>query len=120
MNKLNTSQLNKIKALLADTELRLLELLNFDEVAAETVELDQSKVGRLSRMDALQQQAMAQASSETHKQQLFKVHRALHKIEEADYGSCEECGEAIPFARLQVQPESGFCVDCLQALEENQ
>lgn len=120
MSTLNTSQLDKIKTLLADTELRLLELLNLDDEATQAVELDQSRVGRLSRMSALQQQALAQASNETHKQQLIDVHRALHKIEEADYGYCEKCGDAIPFKRLQIQPESGFCVDCLQALEDDQ
>lgn len=118
MSTLDTSQLKQLKARLADIEQQLHEFLNLDEVAAETVELDQSKVGRLSRMDALQQQAMAQASSEAHRQQLIKVHRAMQKIEEGEYGYCDECGESIPFERLQIQPESDFCVKCLQELED--
>jgi len=118
MSALKTSQLLELETQLKELEQQLHSFLNLDEEAAETVELDQSKVGRLSRMDALQQQAMAQASSEAHKQQLIRVHQALHKLEEGDYGFCEECGESIPFARLQVQPESDFCVNCLQALED--
>lgn len=117
MSTLTSSQLEQLKARLADIEQQLHEFLNLDEVAAETVELDQSKVGRLSRIDALQQQAMAQASSEAHHQQLAKVHRAMQKLEEGEYGYCEECGKPIPFKRLQIQPESDFCVECLQALE---
>ena len=120
MNELNTSQLTRLKAQLDEVQQQLEEFLNLDEAAVETVELDQSAVGRLSRMDALRQQAMAQANSEAHKQQLLKVHSALHKINEGEYGYCDECGEAIPFARLQVQPESDYCVSCLQALEEDQ
>jgi len=118
MSELKTSQLVELKNHLDELQQQLEALLNFDEAAAETVELDQSKVGRLSRVDALQQQAMTQANSEVHKQQLVRVHRALHRIAEGDYGYCEECGGKVPFARLQVQPESGFCVTCLQALED--
>lgn len=118
MSELKASQLAELKDHLDELQQQLEAFLNLDEAAVETVELDQGKVGRLSRMDALQQQAMAQASSEVHKQQLVQVHRALHRIEEGHYGYCEECGETVPFARLQVQPESDFCVKCLQALED--
>ena len=117
MSALKPSQLAALKIHLNELQQQLEVFLNLDEAAAGTVELDQGKVGRLSRMDALQQQAMAQANSETHKQQLIQIHHALHRIEEGHYGYCEECGETVPFARLQVQPESGFCVTCLQALE---
>lgn len=120
MSTLKASQLALLKRQLNERQQQLEGFLTLDEVATETVELDQSKVGRLSRMDALQQQALALAlaNNETHKQQLIRVHRALHKIDVGDYGYCEECGQAIPFARLQAQPESEFCVDCLQALED--
>jgi len=117
MSALKPSQLAALKIHLNELQQQLEVFLNLDEAAAGTVELDQGKVGRLSRIDALQQQAMAQANSEVHKQQLVRVHRALHKIEQGDYGYCDECGEAIPFARLQVQPESDFCVKCLQTQE---
>ncbi len=117
MSTLKAPQVTELKNHLDELQQQLEAFLNLDEVATETVELDQAKVGRLSRMDALQQQAMAQASSEAHKQQLVQIHRAQHKIEAGHYGYCEECGETIPFARLQVQPEAEFCVNCLQALE---
>lgn len=118
MDKLTKQQLKQLAGQLTEIEQQLHRFLNLDEEAAETVELDQSKVGRLSSLDALQQQAMAQASEEAHRIQLNKVHRAQHKIAEGEYGFCEECGEPIPYARLQVQPESDFCVTCLQALED--
>jgi RNA polymerase-binding transcription factor len=117
MSTLKAAQLAELKIQLKESEQQLESFLNLDVAAAETVELDQSKVGRLSRIDALQQQAMAQASSGAHSRQLMRVHQALLKIEQGDYGYCEECGKDIPFARLQVQPESDFCVTCLQAQE---
>jgi DnaK suppressor protein len=118
MTALTTPQLKQIKTLLTQTQQQLQNCLNLDDAAAETVALDQGKVGRLSRMDALQQQAMAQASSTAHKQQLFNIARALDKIATGDYGYCEQCDDSILFARLQVQPEADYCVSCLQALEE--
>ncbi|MEH6357953.1 MAG: TraR/DksA family transcriptional regulator [Pseudomonadales bacterium] len=120
MTALKTPQLAAFKIQLEELEQQLDKFLRLDEVTAETVELDQSKIGRLSRIDALQQQAMAQASSETHKQQLVNVHLALQRLGEGDYGYCEKCGGEIPLERLQVQPEAGYCVSCLQTLEENQ
>ena len=65
-----------------------------DESAA-TVELDQSKVGRLSRMDALQAQAMAQASVERREQALRNIAVALQRIEDDEYGECVACDEPI-------------------------
>ena len=120
MADLKAPQLAAIKIQLGKLQQQLEKFLPLDQATAETVELDQSKVGRLSRVDALQQQAIAQASSEVHKQQLVSVHRALQRLGEGDYGYCEQCGESIPLARLQVQPEANCCVSCLQALEENQ
>ena len=120
MNSFSPEQLEQLKDQLKVLQQELIQFLHLDEATAETVELDQGKVGRLSRMNALQQQAMAQASGTAHKQQLLKVQRALHHIEQGDYGYCEACGQLIAFARLQAQPESEYCITCLQALEENQ
>lgn len=98
-------------------EEELLSLLDISAESADTVVLDQSKVGRLSRMDAMQQQAMAQSNRAGYRERLKAVRAALQSIYSGDYGYCEQCGEAINFARLQIRPESNICVSCQAALE---
>ena len=76
------------------------------------VELDQTSVGRLSRMDAMQQQAMAEAQSRRRVSRLKAIGAALKRMELDDYGWCEECGEEIPMGRLNLDPCAPKCVDC--------
>lgn len=95
----------------------LLSALDEGEVAARPVNLDQNKVGRLSRMDALQQQAMQQASQQSIRARLVAVARALQSLEAGEYGYCESCGEVIPAARLEIKPEALLCIDCQERLE---
>jgi DnaK suppressor protein len=82
------------------------------QAAQQTVELDQQAVGRLSRMDALQNQAMAQAQARRRQAERQKIHAALHRIEEGEYGYCTECGEDIALARLAADPAIPRCLDC--------
>ncbi len=82
-----------------------------DESAA-VVELDQSKVGRLSRMDAMQAQAMARASGQRRQETLRRIAAALRRIDEDEYGLCLECGEAINPKRLDFDPTLSLCIDC--------
>ncbi|RZV38227.1 MAG: TraR/DksA family transcriptional regulator [Chromatiales bacterium] len=88
-----------------------------DESAA-IVELDQSKVGRLSRMDAMQAQAMAKASAERREQMLRRIDAALVRVENDDYGICEECGEPINPKRLEFDPTVTLCIDCASSAEQ--
>lgn len=80
--------------------------------AAATVELDQSRVGRLSRMDAMQAQAMSQDGRRRREAKLRGVARALRRIEDDDFGWCEDCGEAIHARRLMADPTATLCVAC--------
>ena len=82
-----------------------------DESAA-IVELDQAKVGRLSRMDAMQAQAMAKASAQRRTEMLRRIEAALHRIDNDEYGFCEECGEPINPKRLEFDPTVTLCVGC--------
>lgn len=84
---------------------------------ARPVELDQTRVGRLSRQDALQSQALSVAALERSRAQINRLRRALKKIEDDDYGWCEECGEAIPEARLEIDPAADYCVACARRRE---
>ena len=85
--------------------------------AAQVVELDQSKVGRLSRMDAMQAQEMAKASGQRREQMLKRITVALARIEADDFGYCRDCEEPIPSKRLQFDPTATRCVDCASAAE---
>ena len=85
--------------------------------AAQTVELDQNRVGRLSRMDAMQGQAMARASAERQAVQLKLVSAALERIDAGEYGRCLECDEDIANGRLEVDPTAEYCISCAQSRE---
>ncbi|EEB76833.1 hypothetical protein GPB2148_3435 [marine gamma proteobacterium HTCC2148] len=81
--------------------------------AADTVALDQSKVGRLSRMDAMQAQQMAQETARRRQQQLQKIKSALYRLEDGNYGYCFTCGDAIDIGRLNFDPASTRCIGCM-------
>jgi DnaK suppressor protein len=82
-----------------------------DESAA-VVELDQSKVGRLSRMDAMQAQAMAKASGQRREAMLRNIEAALKRIDDGDYGLCRVCDEPINPKRLEFDPTALRCIEC--------
>ena len=82
---------------------------------AGTVGLDQSAVGRLSRVDALQHQAMAQAQERRTELRLAQVENALKRVENGTYGDCLDCGEPIGEARLLARPEAPFCLSCAES-----
>ncbi len=90
--------------------------LERDEAASEAerapVELDQTSVGRLSRMDAIQVQAMALASQQRRKAELDRVNSALARIDDEEFGYCIVCGEAIAEARLANDPSVATCIRC--------
>ena len=88
------------------------------EQSAQVVEMDQAKVGRLSRMDAMQAQAMAQAAAQRREQMLKKITVALARIDNDDFGMCQACEEPIPAKRLEFDPTVTRCVDCASAAGE--
>jgi len=91
-------------------ELDSLEAANEEDRAV--VVLDQQSVGRLSRMDALQNQAMAKETQRRRSQERARIAAALKRIQEDEYGWCAECGEAITPKRLDVDPMAMMCVKC--------
>jgi len=95
------------------------ELRSFLDASVEgsrPVELDEP-IGRLSRMDAMQQQSMAKANRTAAEQRLQRVEAALRRIAADEYGSCLRCEEPVGFPRLKVQPEAVLCIAC-QSLGE--
>lgn len=94
---------------------RLLELDALEQQNARDrapVELDQSRVGRLSRMDAIQGQAMAGAQSERRRLERLRIASALTRIAGETYGECLRCGGGIAPARLRADPATAVCVAC--------
>lgn len=82
-----------------------------------TVEADQSRLGRLSRLDALQAQAMSVAAQQRRRSHIQRIDAALRRIEEDDYGYCLDCGEEIASQRLELDPASTLCVGCASKRE---
>lgn len=96
-------------------EAELADLRSASEGAAEArkpVALDQQSVGRLSRMDAMQNQAMANALDARRHARITAIEAALARIEEGEFGHCEGCGEPIPLRRLELDPTFTQCVSC--------
>lgn len=104
----------KLLALKEELELLLVE----SSASSKAVGLDQP-IGRLSRMDALQQQAMAKSNRAGHQQRLTLIDAALLEIKRKRYGECRRCEEPIGYSRLNVRPESPFCLDCQKRSEQN-
>ncbi len=98
-----------------------LDVIQADRAAQQSegapIELDQTKVGRLSRMDAMQQQAMAQASARRAELELQRVRTALGRLRSGEYGYCVKCDEEIAEGRLRVDPAALICIDCARAAE---
>ncbi len=76
------------------------------------VELDQQSVGRLSRQDSLQVQAMAKAAEARRASEIRRIEAALRRMADGDYGYCAECGELIGERRLEIDPAAPRCADC--------
>ena len=111
MNETEIEQIRQ-KLLLMRSELKELEEM-FRETS-KPVELDQSSVGRLSRMDAMQAQQMALETARRRQHELAKLEGALRRIESGEYGYCLVCGEEIDVRRLSVAPTSTRCVTCVE------
>jgi DnaK suppressor protein len=101
-------------------ETQIAELTELSEESRESqapVELDQTRQGRLSRMDAMQGQAMARATDARRRRQIAALKAALARIDNREFGECIECAEPIAEARLRSNPAITLCIDCASARE---
>ena len=74
-------------------------------------------IGRISRMEAINAQGVNKAALSQAKIRLAGLKSALANLEEPEFGSCFECGEQIPLARILIMPHSKMCVSCAEELE---
>ncbi|CZF85900.1 TraR/DksA family transcriptional regulator [Grimontia marina] len=102
---------------LENLKAHILEELDLLKGHAEPVALDQPSIGRVSRIDAIQQNEMAKSNLRGLQRQLLEVNAALQRLEDDEYGFCEGCGMDIPDARLAIKPEVRFCVGCQEEHE---
>ena len=102
----------RLEAARAELE-ALLEVLR---EGTKPVDLD-TPIGRLTRMDAMQQQSMAKATSRADELRLGQIIAALGRMERGEYGDCLACGEPVALTRLRARPEATLCVRCQDARE---
>jgi DnaK suppressor protein len=69
-------------------------------------------LGRLTRMDAIQQKSMAEKNLRTSEQMVTNLKEVLKRIDEPGFGTCISCKEDIPPGRILVVPESRVCIRC--------
>lgn len=115
---LTDSQIRECQTRLTAMESELRQALSDNKASSDPVKLDQQLMGRVSRIDAIQQQNMASASRAKQELQLRKVLQALRLIHEEDYGYCRQCDEPIGYARLRIKPEATLCIICQSAAEK--
>lgn len=117
MDHLSADTLAELRAALEALRTELSHSLALSANAAKPVQLDQSAMGRVSRIDAIQQQKMVSANRRRQKLRLQQCTAALKAMGEGEYGLCRRCEEAIAIKRLRVRPETPVCLECQSAME---
>jgi DnaK suppressor protein len=112
VNHLTPAQVDELTRVLEGDLTKLERSMRVTDEAMRPIELDQSAVGRLSRMDSLQNQGLTRNLQEREQVKLALVVGALRRIEASTYGRCSECGVGVPFERLMVFPEAPTCAGC--------
>ncbi|MGD1935396.1 MAG: TraR/DksA family transcriptional regulator [Candidatus Phaeomarinobacter sp.] len=107
-----TLNLTQLRNLLEEERTELTRQQTASDGDRAPVMLDQQSVGRLSRMDALQVQAMAKALESRRKIALSQIDAALGRRDSGDYGYCVSCDEPIAPKRLELDPKVATCIAC--------
>lgn len=115
MSEAHTLDLQDIRRRLLEERAELLASSEKSRDDRQPVTLDQQSVGRLSRMDALQGQAMAKATEERRQSRLRRIDAALERLDAGEFGECLNCGEPIARKRLEFDPTVPTCLDCAES-----
>lgn len=98
---------NRIKDEISKTEILINEYKEITKPVAPDV-----AIGRISRMDAINNKSVTEASLRQAKAKLSNLNRVLEKLGSPDFGLCLKCKQSIPLARILYRPESLYCVNC--------
>ena len=109
---LTKAQLDELRAELEKELKRLERSMKVTEAASKPVRLDQASVGRLSRMNELQNQQMSAGLHEREEIRHLAIIDALSRMEKGTFGRCSKCGADIAYGRLMVFPEARTCAAC--------
>lgn len=109
---MNDNQQQKYRALIGDHLAALTQDDRLGQQGQSVVSLDQQAVGRLSRMDALQSQAMAKANQVRRDGNKRALLAALARLDNGEFGYCEDCGDDIAAKRLEFSPFVTKCITC--------
>ncbi len=115
-DELDENQIKELKEDLFSLRDQITRFLGLTVEGARPVDLDEP-IGRLTRMDAMQQQSLTRASRQGLEVKLRLVKAALESMKREEYGLCRRCGEPTGFRRLKVRPEAPFCISCQEGLE---
>ncbi len=111
MSAMNTEQ---IRAKLKAMQMELEDLRSHSSQSRSAVQLDQTSVGRVSRIDAIQHQQLALATERSRQQSLAQIASALKRLDDDTYGDCIVCGEKIAPKRLAFAPAVPTCINCAE------
>ena len=106
----------EFRTLLLSLRDELEAFVSASEEQSRPVSLDEP-IGRLSRVDAMQQQQMVDAQRQVAAKRLRAVAAALARLDDDRFGDCAACGEKIDRRRLRVRPESAVCLACQRERE---
>jgi DnaK suppressor protein len=108
---MTSEEKTQIKAYLKKSKTKLLIHIEELEELTQPIEPD-CAIGRVSRMDAINNKSVNEAALVTAKDKLKNINLALERIDDKEFGICVQCGEPIPIQRLIIMPESSRCVAC--------
>ena len=112
--RINETELEQFKRRLISLRAELQNPEESSKEATKPVDMDQAASGRLSRMEVMQAQLIAEEPARRRQRQLGKVEGALRRIEAGDYGNCFICGDELDSRRLSADPTTTRCVKCME------
>jgi len=116
MDELTRDQMDELRRDLTEGRARLDDVVEMSKEGSRPVSLDEP-IGRLSRMDAIQQQQMTLANRGAYERKRRQIDAALEALDKDEYGNCRSCEEPIGYRRLKARPETPFCLECQDARE---
>ncbi|MDE0814347.1 MAG: TraR/DksA C4-type zinc finger protein [Alphaproteobacteria bacterium] len=112
---MHAAKVKKFKAQLNERRAEVQRLIEISKAGRDPIELDQSRMGRLSRMDAMQNQAMALEIERRRNVELQRIDAAMKRIGEDEFGFCLSCDGGVGDKRLSLDPTAPLCIDCAQS-----